>query len=96
MTYGAGSAATNAGYSIMVQAAKASGAIIRVDIEAFSTILTKSEKPLVVISPGGLFSKGFQYLTAYKGLIFYAKSSHPLDLPGGSEVVNAKQIWIPG
>ena len=34
----------------------------------------------------------YQYLTSYKGLTFYTKSSAPLNLTWGTEVVLAKSI----
>jgi hypothetical protein len=37
----------------------------------------------------------YQYLTGYKGLVFFTKSPTPLSLPGGVEVITSKQIWIP-
>jgi hypothetical protein len=48
------------------------------------------------MAQGGLFKPNYQYLTAYKGLIFYTKSPAHLMLPGGVELIAAKQIWIPG
>jgi len=90
----AGGAAA-AAYAAMVQAVKASGAIINVEPEGFSSILRKMEKPLVVIAPGGWLNRGFQYLTSYKGLIFYTKSISEISLPGGTELISAKKIWVP-
>jgi hypothetical protein len=54
------------------------------------------EKPLVVTAKGGFIKGNHQYLTGYKGLVFFTKSSTPLMLPNGAEVVISKQIWIPG
>lgn len=59
-------------------------------------ILRKQQAPLVVHATGGFFSTNYQYLTSYKGLAFFTKSAMPIDLPKGSEVVEAKQIWVPG
>ena len=89
-------AASVATYAAMVTAIKASGAIIHIEPEGFTTLLSKMDKPLVVMSPGGWLNRGFQYLTSYRGLIFHTKSSTQLPLPGNSELVAAKQIWIPG
>ena len=94
MAYSGGSSAAVA-HAALVQAVKASGAIIRVESDAFMTILYKIEQPLVVMSIGGLFKKDFRYLTSYKGLIFYTKSSSELILPGRTELITAKDIWIP-
>ena len=95
MAYGGGGAVA-AAYAAMAQAVKASGAIVRVEPEVFAVIAARMDKPLVVTAPGGWLSKGFQYLTSYKGLIFYTKSGNQISLPGGAEIIAAKQIWIPG
>ena len=97
MTYGAASGgAAAAAAAAIAQAIKASGAIVRVEPRDFQTILDKTTDPLVVCAMGGFFKKKHQYLTAYKGLIFFTSAEKPLHLPGGSETVMAKNIWIPG
>jgi hypothetical protein len=93
MAYGAGAAIARA--AAIAQAIKASGAIVHLEPDDFLTILSKSVKPLVVIAEGGFVKKEYQYLTAYKGLIFFTKSQTTLLLPGDAEVVAAKKIWIP-
>lgn len=45
---------------------------------------------------GGFMWKGYHYLTAYKGLIFFTKSPSEMMLPGDIELVMAQKIWIPG
>ncbi len=95
MVYGGGGAAA-AAHAALVQATKASGVIIKVEPDAFLTILNKNREALVVIAPGGFLSKNYQYLTSYKGLAFFTKSQTELMLPGNVEVVSAQQIWIPG
>ena len=80
----------------IAEASKASGTIIMVPPEGFLDILRKSESPLVVIASGGVFGKKLDYLTSYKGLGFYTRSSEPLQLPSRAETVSAKKIWIPG
>jgi glycogen synthase len=92
MAYG-GEAAV---YAAIAQAIKASGAIVRVEPEHFLTLLSKVKDPLVVTARGGFIKANHQYLTGYKGLVFFTKSSTPLILPGSAEVVASKQIWIPG
>ena len=61
----------------------------------FEKIVSKMESPLVVIAEGGFLSAGYRYLTSYKGLFFFAKSKERIFLPAGTEVVEAKSIWIP-
>lgn len=89
---GAGASAAAA----IAQAIKASGAIVRVEPDDFSRVLSRQEAPLVVVAQGGLFSARFQYLTSYKGFAFYTKASEPLYLPNQAEVIHAKRIWTPG
>ena len=80
----------------IAQAIKASGVIVRLEARDFLRILQRENEPLVVIARGGFFKKGWRYLTSYKGLAFFTKSSEPLPLPGRAEVVQATAIWIPG
>jgi len=96
MTNGAtGAAAGGAAAAAIAQAIKASGAIVRVEPSDFVTILSKSESPLVVLAEGGVIKRNYQYLTGYKGLIFFTKSTTPLELKSRTEVIAAKKIWIP-
>ena len=97
MAYGAGAgAAVAARAAAIAKAIKASGAIVRVEPSDFSLILSKTSKPLVVLAEGGFLKTNYQYLTSYKGLVFFTKSPTPLQLPGDIELVVAKKIWIPG
>jgi hypothetical protein len=92
----AGASAGAAAAAAVAQAIRASGAIVRVESADFLQILSRQQEPLVVQASGGFFSTSYQYLSSYKGLAFYTKSSFPLTLPNGCEVVQAKSIWIPG
>jgi hypothetical protein len=80
----------------IAQAVKASGVVVRLDPVEFAKVLNRIDKPLVVISQGGIFRANYQYLVSYKGLAFYTKADAALDLPNGAEVVTATTIWIPG
>ncbi len=80
----------------IAQATKASGAVVDMDPDSFLAIVSRGEKPLVVVASGGLLHKSFRYLVGYKGLAFHTKSKTELMLPGKVEVVAAKSIWIPG
>jgi hypothetical protein len=80
----------------IAQAIKASGVVVRLKPDEFSKLLGRTAQPLVVYAEGGVFSTNYQYLTSYKGLAFYTKSSEAIPLPAGAEVVIAGQIWIPG
>jgi len=96
MAYGAGGAAVAARAAAIAKAIKASGAIVQVEPDDFLIILSKTTKPLVILAEGGFLKTNYQYLTGYKGLVFFTKSPAPLQLPGDIELVVAKKIWIPG
>jgi hypothetical protein len=90
------SAGTAGAAAAIAQAIKASGVIVRVEPDDFLGILRRQQGALVVHATGGIFSTNYQYLMSYKGLALFTKSSEPLDLPSGTELVQAKAIWIPG
>jgi len=94
MSYGAAEGAAAA--AAIAQAIKASGAIVSMEPQDFMSILSKMNKPLVVVAEGGFLKKNYQYLTGYKGLVFFTKTDTPLLLPGDAELIAAKKIWIPG
>ena len=97
MTYVAGGAsAAAAAAAAIANAIKASGAIVNMEPADFTKILSKADKPLVVMATGGVFKKNYQYLTGYKGLMFYTKSDQPLQFGGDVELIASKKIWIPG
>ena len=80
----------------IAQAIKASGVIVQLESNEFLKILQKERELLVIHATGGVFKSNYQYLTSYKGLAFFTKSSDPINLPSGCEVILAKRIWIPG
>ena len=96
MAYGAGGGVAAARAAAIAQAIKASGAIVQVEPDDFLMILSRADRPLVVMATGGFMKTNYQYLTGYKGLIFFTKSPTELMLPGGAEVIASKKIWIPG
>jgi hypothetical protein len=91
MTGAEGAAAAAA----IAQVIKASGAVVRVEPEAFLHLVGRQEEPLVIRAPGGFLAARWQYLTSFKGFVFFTKSSEPLPLPGRAEVLAAKKIWVP-
>jgi len=84
-----------AAYAAMINAIKASGAIVQVEPNDFMELLHHAEDPLVVYAPAKLFVK-HKYMTSHKGLCFYTKTATLLNLPQQTEIVQAKKIWIPG
>ena len=93
VTGGTGAAA--AAHAATAKAIKASGAIVSIEPSEFRSILRKVEKPLVVTATGGFMSRSYQYLTGYKGFVFFAKSRTPLELPRDAELITARKIWAP-
>ena len=92
----AGAAAAGGAAAAIAQAIKASGVIVRVEPEDFVAILKRQSGALVVHATGGIFTTHYKYVTSYKGLAFFTKAPAPLDLPAGTELVQAKAIWVPG
>ena len=76
------------------EALKAIGSIIIVEPNQFISILEKNEKPITVHSPSGFMTK-HKYITSYKGLVFFTKSSTELIIPSFVEIIEAKKILIP-
>jgi hypothetical protein len=89
----AGGAAAAA--AAIANAIKASGVLVSVAPKAFQTILRKVENPLVIYAKGGFFSTKHLYLVSYKGFAFFTKSSEPMLLPTGVEIIVAAKIWLP-
>ena len=97
MTNGAiAAAAAVAGGSVVANAIRTTGPVIRVESSDFEAVLRKVEAPLVVYSQSGLFSTRYQYLTTYKGLYFHTKTATALSLSPGVEIVNTKKLLLPG
>jgi hypothetical protein len=84
-----------AAHAALVNAVKASGVVVRLEIAEWLKILERTERPLVVIGTGGVFKKHNQYLTSYRGLAFFATSKETVLLPPRCEIVQAKSISIP-
>lgn len=89
-------ASTAAAAAAVAQAIKASGAIVQLEAPEFERIVRKAGDPIVVHSLSGVFSKRHQYLTSYKGLIFYTKTPDELYFAATVEILESKHIWIPG
>jgi hypothetical protein len=90
-----GAGSLEGGEDAAKKAIKASGAVVRINPAEFLRILTRSKEPIVIVAEGGVLSKSYRYLTAYKGFIFYAQSAVPLKLMNNIEVIKANQIWTP-
>ncbi len=91
---GAGMAAAAAPV-VVAQAIKASGAVIGVEPGDFMEIIKKAGPSLVIKAKGGFFKANYQYMTSFKGFVFFTKSGSELTFPAEVEFINAKEIWIP-
>lgn len=94
MSTGAATGASAAAAAV-IQAVRASGAIVRVEAGEFLAIVQRQQDPLVVHALTGFFSTKYQYLTSYKGLAFFAKSDVPINLPEKIQLVQAQKMWMP-
>lgn len=73
----------------------AAGAVVQVAPSAFSTLLSKTPRPLVVVAQSGYRTITYQYLTGHAGMVFFTESFVPLQLPDGTEVIPAAKIFLP-
>ena len=89
-------AAIHAAHAVVAQAIKASGAIVKISPEGFKVLLQRAKEPLVVTAEGGVFSKTYEYMMGYKGLVFYTSSKEQLGFQSTAEIVQVQKIWIPG
>jgi hypothetical protein len=79
----------------IANAIKASGVIVKLKEEDFIKVISRAENPVVVVSRGGFMKKDFDYLLAYKGFVFFARTKEEINLPGTAEIIATQQIWIP-
>jgi hypothetical protein len=79
----------------MAQATKASGVVVKLEETEFMKILDKNRGGIVVMAIGKFYNRGFHYLTSYKGLAFYTKTIQEIIIPNGTDLIIAKNIWMP-
>ncbi len=77
------------------QAIKASGSLIRIDPEEFGRMINKMDDGVVVETTIKFFSTTYKYLTSYKGLIFFTKSTSQLSIPSRLEKITATSMYMP-
>jgi hypothetical protein len=94
MSYG-GSGAAGAAAAAIANAIKANGAIVQVEPAEFQKIVSKIDKPLIVVAPPGFLSKKTKYMTNYRGFFFYTQTETEPGFPSDAEFVHSKKIWIP-
>ena len=91
----AGGAGAAAAAAALAKATKASGAIVKMEPDAFQRIVGKADEPLIVRALGGWKTKHYKYITSYKGLFFFTKSPVELTFSSCAEVIFAEKIWVP-
>jgi hypothetical protein len=88
-------AAGAAAAAAVIRAIKASGVIVRVPPDEFTTILEQNPQGLVVHARGGFMYRRHTYLMGYRGLAFCTLAPEAIPIPRGCQLVEAKRIWIP-
>ncbi len=89
-------AAAAAAIAAMMNAVKASGAIVRVEPGDFEALVHRMGEAFVLHeSPRGMFQRKHRYLTSYRGFIFFAQSAEPIFLGKGVEELPVTKIWVP-
>jgi hypothetical protein len=79
----------------IANASKATGAVVTLEPDEFRKILDRVKAPLVIYATGGILRTNHQYSIAYKGFVFFTKSSTMIDLPSDAEVIAASSISVP-
>ncbi len=77
-----------------MNAMKAFGPIVRVDANAFNSILKEADAPLLAVS-GCFWGNAKKYLLNYKGLTFYCKTPFEIMVPSNAQIVKCSSISIP-
>ncbi|MCX6826731.1 MAG: hypothetical protein NTV06_05625 [candidate division Zixibacteria bacterium] len=93
MTYTGGG--ESAAIMAAAQAKRAYGQVIYLESDEFQKILSKLERPMVVVGEKGFLSSKLQYLISYKGFIFHTKTADTFQFPSGAEFIKARKIWNP-
>lgn len=91
----AGGGAAAAYMSVISQAIKACGSIIRVDAQTFLGLMEAQPDGLYVWARGGLFGSHYKCLTNYRGMTFHCKCDSLPVFPAQAEVIEAKRLVIP-
>ena len=82
--------------AIIAQAIKASGVLVKVEAPEFQRLVNQQPDALVVRAQRGVFKKYWRYLMGYKGLAFFTDTPDVLPLPSRAQLLEAKDVWIPG
>ncbi len=92
---GVGAGAGAAIAAAISEAIKASGAIVRLEPVDFERMLGRLEEALVVYTETGRRKTKYEYMTSYRGFVFYTKTDMEMRVPDRCEAIKAKKMWIP-
>lgn len=59
------------------------------------TLIELNDEPIVVHATSGWFNIKPDYLTSFRGLVFYARAPQPMAVPSHAMVVEAQMVWVP-
>jgi hypothetical protein len=90
-----GTAAAASAANAIANAVKASGAIIKLEPDEFSKILSKTTDPLIVVSPTGFKKRKTRYLFSWKGFVFFCETKKQVIFPKGTKTILSNKIWVP-
>jgi hypothetical protein len=77
------------------QILKMNGVFARISPEDFQNLMSRNEGLMIVASKAGIFGNQFQYLTSYKGLIFYCRCGEKLSISSKHETLYSESVSIP-
>jgi hypothetical protein len=92
------------GISAQEESVRIAGAVVRLDAQAFGSLLVNEPVELVISSPRyllrtttagrGAGQRGWQYLAVSQGLVFHAITKSPESIPGTIKTIQAEDIWV--
>jgi hypothetical protein len=89
-------AAGAAAAAAIANAIKASGVLVRVAPAEFQKIVNRGGDLVVVVTPPSVWTSQRRYLTSYRGLAFFTKTTDELMFGSKAEIISCDKIWIPG
>ena len=85
-------AAESAVETSAIKAIKVDGPMVQLEPHDFTLLVHRIEAPLVVTARVRIFKIYHRYMTVYKGIFFYTRSTNQLRFAAPVELVTAKKI----
>ena len=92
------------GTSAQEETVRIAGVVVRLNAEAFQSLLEDEAVELVISSPRyllrtttagrGVGRRGWQYLAVSRGVVFHAITKSPLSIRGTIRTIQAEDIWV--